>query len=144
MEAKYSGKCARCLTPFSVGADIYSDNKRWYVVNCRGCAKKGADLNSHLYKMAFPGPGTHDENYVEITCTCKFEAYCHDSWGLEWKVTLPLMPGYFNWSNDWTSGWNPSQSKKPFSCKGETLNGVISKTMAFISWYATQDQENIR
>ena len=140
MNARYSGKCARCGTSFSKGTDIYSDNKRWYVVNCQGCEKRKVDLTGLLYAMASPGPGTDGKTYVEITCICEFEAYCHDSWGLRWRVTLPLMKSYINWSGDWESGWKLGSSDKPFSCESETMSAAISKTIGFLCWYNSQEE----
>ena len=129
--AKYAGKCNRCSTPFDVGTPIFCIDRRWYIVNCRGCAARENDLMRTVYNsITTPGPEMDGKEYLHLSCYCDFEGHgrASEAWETHWTVGLPHVCAY--WYS--TTGWRKCPEVRPMSFHSETLEGCLSQVVKFL------------
>lgn len=133
MKAKYAGKCPRCKAYFKEGAEIISDNNRWYPVDCESCAKLKVDLNSLIFN--YWDTTFNTITHLEINCQTGFErGNAHEDVGVEWTLTLPNIPHH--WMS--TTGWRKGSTDKPINFTATSLMQVVNKAVEFLIWYKEQ------
>ena len=131
MKSKYSGKCRRCQTHFSVGTEIISDGGSWHPVDCEGCAKQNTDLTVLLCRQWDSDMGNH--KFMDIECVSGFEiGGAHETIGTEWRASLYDVTYHYMSNSGWAIG---TGGGKGMSFTGKSLMDVVSRVHSFLMWY---------